>query len=365
MRPWLVCLVGSPIPELGQLADRLVPISNGAMVDDQLEHLERIYRCSEAIGTLPWVDSDEQQRITSILMDFDSAYWTFVKYLSTALYAELEQLLLHSDAPARLLQRPEIVVVLPVHEASADLLERAVWSTSLQVGVSIDCRISIDGRQEDRELAETILQKMNPNPGLWAVSVQFSPTNQGVGMCRNRVLKGITAPFFTCIDADDLFHPLRCLHGLLVMADRGLERVNTGYSRVSMQQGKIIMINGRLSWTGHNSFIAKSSLLERYGYLADLRYHEDTEYMNRLAFFGVPMLHSAPVGHYLNSEADWGYVSLSTPVRREVHPIEGHPYLAGSVIAELTPDRIEMEERFAGLYQSVISEGLRHAFPPE
>jgi hypothetical protein len=341
------------------------PKSKLLMDNDQLEHLERIHRCSEAIGTLPWVDPDEQQRIASILIDFDSAYWTFVKYLSTSLYEELEQLILFSEAPARLRQRPKISVVLPVHEASAELLERALWSTSLQIGVSIDCRISVDGRHEDRELAEKLLTSMNKNPEHWADSLHFSPTNQGVGMCRNRALKEISTPFFTCIDADDLFHPLRCLHGLLVMADRGLERVNTGYSRVSMQKGKIIMINGRLSWTGHNSFLAKSSLLERYGYLADLRYHEDTEYMNRLAFFGVPMLHSAPVGHYLNSEADWGYVSLSTPVRREVHPIEGHPYLAGSVIGELTPDRIEMEERFAGLYQSVISDGLRHAFPPE
>ena len=55
MCPWLVCLVGSLIPDLGPLSIHLAPTSRGAMVDDQLEHLERIYRCSEAIGTLPWV----------------------------------------------------------------------------------------------------------------------------------------------------------------------------------------------------------------------------------------------------------------------------------------------------------------------
>lgn len=335
------------------------------MDQEQIDHLQRIQRCCEALQSLPWPLGMDIDEIVATLIDFDSCHWTFVKYLSLPLYEELEALLTRSRAGAVLQQRPAITVVLPVHRASDNLLAKALASTRMQVGVEVECRISIDGRQQDHALVKELLAQMPPIPERWSAWVHVSPINRGVGMCRNQALRCISTPYFTCIDADDVFHPLRCLHALLLMADRGLQRVNTGYSRVSFRQGKAILINGSLVWTGHNSFVAQSQLLERYGYLADLRCHEDTEYMRRLEFFGVPMFNSAAVGHYMNSEPDWSYISLATPARREVHRIEGHPYLCGTVIAALTDESRNVETHYSQLYQDVISHGLSRAFPPE
>jgi hypothetical protein len=94
-----------------------------------------------------------------------------------------------------------------------------------------------------------------------------------------------------------------------------------------------VLINNSLTNCGLNSFLASSDLLASYGYLADLRYYEDSEYMQGLQFFQVPHLSSAAVGHYLHTEPHPDYVSLASPWRLEVHAIEDHPYLCGSVVA--------------------------------
>ncbi|GDX77118.1 hypothetical protein LBMAG41_21960 [Cyanobium sp.] len=86
--------------------------------------------------------------------------------------------------------------------------------------------------------------------------------NRGVGLCRNRAFQEVTAPFFSCLDADDIFHPLRCLHALLALQSSGVDRLNTGWSRVSLDENKIVLINDRLHCTGQSSFwlVQRSSL---------------------------------------------------------------------------------------------------------
>jgi len=233
--------------------------------------------------------------------------------------------------------------------------------------VAIDCLISVDGCEEDRLLVEEVLAELGAaeESTHWKVSVFMLERNRGVGMCRNRALRELTAPFFTCLDADDIFHPLRCLHAYLVLQISGVARVNTGWSRVSIRQGKIVMINGLISTHGHNSFIARSEILQKYGYLSDLRVHEDTEYMQRLRHFNVPMLDSPIVSHYLNSEIMADYKSLSTPLRQEILPIQGHPFLCGTVAATIDEQRLQIECQYTSLYDTLLYDVLSKAFPYE
>lgn len=341
--------------------------ASGDMDKDVLIHLERIESIITALDPLPWLTDGETERIRADLLSFDSCYWPFLRLLTPPLYLELTGLL-EGGAAARWGQsRPEIAVVMPVYNARRKLLEAALSSLRQQVGVAITCLISIDGRGEDRELVEEVLDDLNarePQPG-WTILVLPSVRNLGVGRCRNQALRQIRSPYFTCLDADDIFHPLRCLHALLLLEQLGVERLNTGWSRVSLNQRKLILINGVLSSHGHNSFVAHTRILERYGYLADLRVNEDTEYQQRLQYFGAPMQTTSVVGHFLNSEVTPGYQSLSTPLRLETQVIDDHPYLCGTVIAAADDERRRIEQQHQQLYGKLISEALLAAFPGE
>jgi glycosyltransferase involved in cell wall biosynthesis len=337
---------------------------------DHLNHLDLIDRLATATAAaLPWVSAEDQDRIQAKLLDFGSHFWTFSHYLSLSLYSET-LLLLNSGLAARWLpERPRVAVVVPVYCADRDLLHMALQSLQNQLGVHLDVWISIDGREQDQQLVADVLRQLEAEPGsaataIGSLQVLYNSSNVGVGRCRNRALQKLTAPWFTCLDADDIFHPLRCLHALLLLRQLGVERLNTGWSRVSLRQGKIILINGLMASHGHNSFVACTSLLQRYGYLADLRVHEDTEYQQRLQFFQVPMQATSAVGHYLNSEVTPNYQSLSTPLRKHVHPIENHPYLCGSVIAEADDERLNIHKRYQDHYRELFASALQTAFPP-
>jgi Glycosyl transferase family 2 len=332
------------------------------MDPDFLTHLERLDAMAAALGTLPWIDPEEQGVIGRILLDFDAEYWTFVRYLSLPLYQELQGLLSNPGVEGWR-QRPALAVVIPVHRPTENLLRAALRSLRQQVGVTIECLISVDGNREDLDLVHRLLGELGGEEEHWKVSVFFSEENRGVGQCRNRALREITSPCFTLLDDDDLFHPLRCLHGWLLMQLQGVPLVCTSWSRVSMSQKKIVLINNSLVNCGVNSFIAATDLLGSYGYMADLRYFEDTEYMQRLQFFKVPMLSSAMVGHYLHTEPDPEYASLASRWRQEVHPIEGHPYLCGSVIGGIDEECAGYEQSFRQRYQQALADGLARAFP--
>lgn len=328
-------------------------------------HLERIDQLSSGLASLSWLDRAEIDRIRCDLLDFDSAYWHLVRVLSLPLYGELTALLRSGEANALLVERPRLAVVIPLHHGRRELLEQAVVSLSRQVGVQIDCLISIDGERQDLLLVEELLRELKAHQTTphWQVSLLFSPENRGVGMCRNLALGQIKAPFFTCLDADDVFHPLRCLHALLLLLREDLMRLNTGWCRASLLERKLVLINDRLGYVGHNSFLARSELLHQYGYLADLRFFEDTEFMLRHRFYGVPMKDSPVVSHYLHTEPHDAYRSLASPCRREVHVIAGHPYLCGSVIAEQPSSWRAIELEYQERYRSLPREALAEAFP--
>lgn len=328
-------------------------IQRGALVNLLVERLDR----------LPWLTLQEREQIARTLDCFDGEYSCFVNYLTLPLYDSLADLLSRSIVSTP--RPPDVSVIVPVYQADPVLLERALRSLQAQVGVRLHCLISIDGRSEDRDLVVSLLDRLGEWPNQSVAEVIFSPENRGVAICRNRALRRVRTQFFTSLDADDLFHPLRCLHAILILASHQVRRVNTGYARVSLNQKKLILVNGKLSLIGHNSFLAEASLLADYGYLADLPRHEDTEYFQRLLFYKEPMIDLFPVGHYLHAEARPDYVSLSTDGRREVHEVLGHPYLCGTVIAGLTSEREQWNRQFQELYSSNAREALPSLFPPE
>lgn len=330
-----------------------------------LAHLERIGHLVQALARLPWLGAEELESIRATLLDFDAGHWAIVRILSLPLYRELTALLESGEAARLLPERPRLAVAMPVFGAQHDLLHQALTSLRRQVGVEIECWISIDGRQEDRDLVEAVIASLEPSSEAapWQVSLLYSDRNRGVGLCRNRALQAITAPYFTCLDADDVFHPLRCLHGLLLLLREDLMRLNTGWCRASLLERKIVLINDRIAHVGHTSFIAHTEILSKYGYQAPLRFYEDTEFMQRHRFFGVAMLDSPIVAHYQHTEPRSDYVSLGTAGRVEVHAIADHPYLCGSVIAELPDSWLQIKLHFEQLYPCLAARDLPAAFP--
>lgn len=330
-----------------------------------LAHLERIEHLVQALARLPWLGAEELDSIRATLLDFDAGHWAIVRILSLPLYQELTALLESGEATQLLPERPRLAVVMPVYGARRDLLHQALTSLRRQVGVGIEAWISIDGRQEDRDLVEAVIASLEATSEAapWQLTLLDSDRNRGVGLCRNRALQQITAPYFTCLDADDVFHPLRCLHGLLLLQREGLMRLNTGWCRASLLEKKIIVINDRLAHVGHTSFLARSELLTQYGYQAGLRFYEDTEFMQRHRFFGVPMRDTPVVAYYAHSEPRDDYVSTATVGRVEVHAIKDHPYLCGSVIAEPPQNWLEIKLHFDQLYPCLSASDLPAAFP--
>jgi hypothetical protein len=330
-----------------------------------LAHLERIDDVLAGLATLPWLTASDLEHIRHDLLEFDSSHWALVRVLSLPLYRELSALLHSGEAAALLPERPRISVVMPLHGGRRELLVQAVSSLCRQAAVAMECLISIDGCRDDVRLAEGVLADLRASEAndRWRVCLLFSEKNLGVGMCRNQALRKVATPFFTCLDADDVFHPLRCLHALLVLLREDLMRLNTGWCRASLLERKLVLINDRLAYTGHNSFVARTELLQQCGYQANLRFFEDTEFMQRHLHYGVAMRNSPAVGHYLHTEPRPDYMSLASPCRLEVHAITGHPYLCGSVIAEQPPGWRDIELAHQERYRSLSREELPEAFP--
>ncbi len=331
---------------------------------DMLEHFDRVTSCCETIvAALPWMNDADAESVADQILAFDSEYWTFVHYLSLPIYHELKELIHH--APLRGKQRPEISVVVPVHQAQRDLLKAALQSIRNQIGVNVVILASIDGLNEDAEMVESVWEELGGDQKSCRLELILSSKNQGVGICRNKAFAQIDTEIFTCVDSDDLIHPLRSLHGLCLMHHHGVRRVNLSVSRVSIRQRKIFLTHQALQFVSHNSYFALAELFQDFGYQADLRRHEDTEYYRRLEFFQEPMYNSGIVSHFLNMEAGSSYSSLSTDVHKERCAIEGHPYLCGSIWYGEGEHRLAIDKEYRQQYRQVVAKALRQAFPAE
>ncbi len=325
---------------------------------EALEHLGRIAELCDALQRAQPATSLEA--VHDALSRFDGEYWTFTKYLSLPLYQETLALL--RQAGSSLVTPPRIAVVMAVHRPDPGLLRQSLVSLFSQVGVRVEPVLSLDGPEGGVEVVESVLAELGERAG--SLDLVVGATNQGVGPCRNAALRRIRAEWFSFLDCDDIIHPLRCLHAWLALHALDVQRLNTGYSRVSLRQRKILLLQQSLTAVGGNSFLACSALLASHGYLAPLRFYEDSEYQNRLAHFGVPMAGCAAVAHYQNSEAEASHQSLARRWRREQHAIEGHPYLCGTVIGAIDAETEAIRDHYTALYGRLEPGGVAAAFPP-
>ena len=331
------------------------------MEQEVFEHLSRITTICDGLARHPAWD-DKQQRVAfDRLSAFDHDFWTFTRYLSLPLYEETNALLHQGDLS--ILDPPTIAVVMALHRPEPPLLTLAIRSALESVGVRVHLHLSLDGPEGNLPLVEDVLAALAVDRQ--QVSVHLHPQNRGVGLCRNAALELMQQEWFTFLDCDDIFHPLRLLHAWLETTRHHITFLNTSYSRVSLRQRKIVLLQQGLSSIGGNSFFANRSVLTNYGYLAPLRFWEDSEYQQRLRHFALPMLSSRVIGHYQNTDLAPGYQSLATRWRKEAYSIEGHPWLCGTVLGDIDVETDTIRSHFLALYPRLRAEQLAKVFPPE
>jgi hypothetical protein len=331
------------------------------MDPEVLVHLERIGKVCEGMALhTAWSTQDREDGFDR-LSRFDQEYWNFTKHLSLSLYEETAQLLMQQQIT--IMEQAQIAVVIPVFKPDPILLPLSLQSALNQVGVRVHLYLSLDGPEANRPLVERTLEQLDTDGQ--RVSLLNHSENRGVAICRNAALKVMDEEWFTFLDCDDLFHPLRLVHAWMVITSTQVKWLNTGCSRVSLELRKIMLVNHVLSANGFNSFLAHRRVLDEYGYLAPLRFWEDTEYQRRLIYFGAPILNCTAVGHYANGRVGPTGSSLGARWRREFHRIEGHPWLCATVSGDLDSTTIKIQDYFQSLYPSLNPEGLAKIFPPQ
>lgn len=331
------------------------------MNQQALDHLRRIGMIHAGLSRhSAWSDQDRSVSFDR-LSSFDSDYWTFTRYLSLPLYEETSSLLEQENLAIS--EAPGISVVMAVHRPDPELLRLSIRSALTQVGVRVHLNLSLDGPEGNPDLVEAVLAELDADPS--QVRVLRHPHHRGVGLCRNAALAELQEEWFTFLDCDDIFHPLRLLHAWLAMQRHNITFLNTSYSRVSLPQRKIVLLQQCLSSVGGSSFLAHRSVLGNYGYLAPLQFWEDSEYQQRLRHFELPMLSSRAIGHYQNTDLAPGYQSLATRWREEAYSIEGHPWLCGTVLGEIDDETRAIRSHFLALYPRLKAEQLPEVFCSE
>lgn len=327
---------------------------------ESLDHLARIGRICEDLAGQQVLDEAALGNSFDTLTAFDQQFWTFTRYLSLPLYEETSALL--QQEGQLLTEAPRIAVVMAVYRPNPQLLRLAIRSALEQVGVRVHLYLSLDGPEGNASLVQEVLTELDTDPEQLSVITQ--PENRGVGLTRNAALAQLQEEWYTFLDCDDIFHPLRLLHAWLVMKNHNISFLNTSYSRVSLHQKKIVLLQQSLSSVGGNSFLAHRSVLNTYGYLAPLRFWEDTEYQQRLRHFGLTILSTHAIGHFQNTDLTPSYRSLATRWRQEAHTINDHPWLCGTVLGEIDEETLAIRNHFQSLYPRLTIDQLPAVFPP-
>ena len=335
--------------------------SESGMDQDAIAHLERLGELCTALARHPSLCHEAPEASFDRLSAFDQDFWTFTRYLSLPVYQETCQLL--QELTLNRADPPRIAVVMPIYRPDPVLLPLSIRSAIGQVGVRVHLHLSLDGPEGNLPLVQRVLAELAIPAD--QVSLHIQAENRGVALCRNAALAKLEEEWFSFLDCDDLFHPLRLLHAWLAMQSLSIHWLSTACSRVSIAQRKIVLLQQSIVATGMNSFLAHRIVLEKYGYLAPLRFWEDTEYQQRLAHFQEPMLACSAVAHYANTELTPGYSTLGSRWRREAYPIEGHPYLCGSVIGDLDPETYAIRDHYRALHASLKVEDLPRIFPAQ
>jgi len=255
---------------------------------------------------------------------------------------------------------PRITYIICCHNICRSSLARSLRSVESQVGVKTEALLIIDGNKNDLLIAESLAKHSNAKINL---NIVYRNANGGIGKCRNTGLARADTEFFSYIDPGDVVHPLRSLRAIIKLAlSGGSLRIETTYSRVNFGSMKLYLMNNELTNYGHSSFVAMTRIRDEYGYFVDLREHEDTEYMQRLQFFNVPVCIDTLASHYF--ELDWEQLDhLSDDCRTDKYLISNHPYLAGSYAANINEKRSHMNDMFKERYYLARQAIMRQSFP--
>lgn len=301
------------------------------------------------------------KEVDQILQDFYKKNSNFVIPLATSIITET--LIEIKTAKKHFFSRqPEITYIVPVYNCDEKKFVSTLQSIHEQIGVRTRAIIIIDGpNNEDLKRVQNALKNL---PQTFQTRVIQKEKNGGVAKARNTGMKAIQTEFFSWIDANDLIHPLRSIHAILTILNSDIDRLNTAYARVDLNTKKIFLRNHNLYFSGHTSFVAKTDLLQTMGYLMDLKYHEDTEYEQRLRFFNIPLSDSNIVAHYLDlesSDTEEQHLSGDTWGEREI--IDNHIFLQGSYDGSITDERKRLNARSINYYRKIQEDTATNYFP--
>lgn len=277
------------------------------------------------------------------------------KYINSTI-SEIAQIPWHEPK-----SKPQITYILPVYGVQKNKLVESLISLSSQVGVSVTALLIIDGPEKNdhskvSEALSMLKDKLN-------TIILTRSQNGGVAKARNSGMKMINTPFFSWLDPHDVIHPLRSIHAIAYINNKKIDRLNTSYSRVALEANKLYLRNWEKSHCGHTSFVSRTHLINQFGYLMDLKSHEDTEYQQRLEYFKADMHNTSLVGHYLDFTIDNKNSHLSRDTWSTEEAIESHSVLGGSYEGSITDERRRHNARAFNIYQQSMREISEKYFP--
>lgn len=253
---------------------------------------------------------------------------------------------------------PQITYVVAAYRINTQKLSQTLLSIKSQVGVHAKIIIVVDGCKKTYRNVKAAISNASTDMITTIISRE---ENGGLGKARNTGMKEIQTEFFSFLDPHDVIHPLRSLHAILTMIRSESERINTSYSRFELATGKIFLCDGKVSKTGSVSFIARTSTIEKYGYLLDLRYHEDTEYMQRISFFGGEQVMTGVSAHYLDFCPNSNHLSSDT--HDNISMIENDPEYAGIYTTKLSYRRRKLNGVCLDKYEEILRKVAIDEFP--
>jgi len=257
---------------------------------------------------------------------------------------------------------PEISYVVPVFKPNEDSLSETLVSIKHQIGVLVKIIIILDG--EEAKAEEMVRRLIERHDLSGSTKFLIKPVRSGVAKARNTGMKMVQTEFFSWLDAHDIIHPLRSLHSILLMLTNDSDRVNTLYARFESTSKKIMLANLKAELEGPHSFISKTDLLNQYGYLKDRPRHEDTEYLNRLNYFNLPMINDTVVAHFCELNANAGKGDhLSDDLRSDIHTFITNCDIGGAYKASSTVSRLTQDDKDQQYYRKLQSELAYKYFP--
>ena len=252
---------------------------------------------------------------------------------------------------------PEITYIVPIFNCDESKIFATLNSLAAQIGVKVIAILVVDGPNEnDLKAVQSALSSLSKKLDYILIN---RTRNGGVAKARNTGMKLIKTPYFSWLDSHDIIHPLRSLHAILYLNNKGIERLNTGYSRALIE--KTYIRNWRMHHCGHTSFVSHSSYR-----------NSDTlwicEIMKTLNIKNVGVLqsqmhYSSLVGHYLDLSINDPTAHLSSDTWNVIDATDNHPIIGGTYQGTITDERQRSNAQSLNLYDSALKEMAQKYFP--